>query len=83
MLRERLYIERCLDACDEFDCFELKENGRATGAVAGAHDDRVMTRCIGNYIAYNWPLRTKADDLAYRRLLTGGTPYIPGALSSF
>jgi hypothetical protein len=83
MLRERGYIERCAAACDEFDCFEVKENGRSTGAVEGSHDDRVMARCIANYIAWTWPLRTKADDLAYRRLLTGGAPYIPGALSSF
>jgi hypothetical protein len=55
MLREGGYVERNGAAADEFDCYEVSADGTQTGAVAGAHDDRVMTRAIGCYIAYTWP----------------------------
>lgn len=54
-IRDGLYIERCLSAVDEHDTFEVKENG-SLGAVEGCYDDRLMTRAIGVYIAYDMPL---------------------------
>jgi hypothetical protein len=60
MLREGGYVERNGAAADEFDCYEVSADGTQTGAVTGAHDDRVMTRAIGCYIAYTWPLTPKA-----------------------
>ncbi|MDR3137827.1 MAG: hypothetical protein LBT73_02980 [Tannerellaceae bacterium] len=54
LLREGGYIERNEEALDEFEVFEL--NGGKMEARVGSHDDRVMTRCIGNYICYTYPL---------------------------
>lgn len=59
-LREDLYIERCREACDEFDTFEQKPNGEL-GAVDGCHDDRHITRAIGIYIAYKMPMPKEID----------------------
>ena len=52
VLAEDLYIERCLDAANEHDTFEVKDDG-TLGAVDGAHDDRHITRAIGNWICYS------------------------------
>ncbi len=49
-LRNRYYIERDVEACHEFDVFERKSNG-SYGAKDGEHDDMLITRCIGYYIA--------------------------------
>ena len=49
-LRNNLYIEHDLDACHEYDVFERKTNG-SYGAQEGQHDDILITRCIGFYIA--------------------------------
>lgn len=49
-LRNNLFIERDLDACHEYDVFERKSNG-SYGAQEGEHDDILITRCIGFYIA--------------------------------
>lgn len=49
-LRNQLYIERDIEACHEFDVFERKSNG-SYGAKDGEHDDILITRCIGFYIA--------------------------------
>lgn len=51
VLREDMYIEHCADAVDEHITFEVKENGEL-GAVEGNHDDRHITRAIGNYFNY-------------------------------
>ena len=51
VLRDGLYIERCAEAVDEHATFEVKENGEL-GAVEGCHDDRHITRAIGNYFNY-------------------------------
>lgn len=50
-LKEDMYIERCIDAVDEHDTFEIKDNG-SLGAVEGCHDDRLITRAIGVWICY-------------------------------
>ena len=52
VLAEDLYIERCLDAANEHDTFEVKDDG-SLGAVDGARDDRHITRAIGNWICYS------------------------------
>ena len=49
-VRDGLYIERCREAVDEHKVFEEKDG--KLGAVEGCHDDRVITRCIGNYFNY-------------------------------
>lgn len=46
VLREDLYYERDERACDEYDTYEIKSNGRY-GAVSGCHDDMVMATGIG------------------------------------
>lgn len=50
--REKAYIERENEACDEYLQYEKKPNG-SFGAVLGYHDDRLMTRCISLYICFN------------------------------
>jgi hypothetical protein len=42
-MRDGAYEEKNLKACDEFDRYELKQNG-TMGAVEGEHDDRVISR---------------------------------------
>ena len=50
--RDGLYTERDERVIAEYNQYERKPNG-AFGAVAGAHDDLLMTRAIGLYIAYH------------------------------
>lgn len=54
--RDGLYLERCLQTTFELDTFELKEDGKKTGAVDGCHDDRVMARAILIYVCYEQPM---------------------------
>lgn len=56
--RDGLYIEHCTHTCDEFDLYEIKENGKEMGAVEGNHDDRVMATAILIWVCYNHPLPT-------------------------
>lgn len=49
-VRENLYEERSEDALDELLRYERRANG-SYGAIAGAHDDLLMTRAIGMHIA--------------------------------
>ena len=51
-VRDGLYIEREIEAVEEHDTFEIKENGKTMGAVEGKYDDRLMTRAIGVWICY-------------------------------
>lgn len=53
VVRERLYTERDGRCLDEMLTYEQKQNG-AYGAIAGKHDDLLMTRAIGLYICYNF-----------------------------
>lgn len=54
-MRDFLYIERSLETTFECDQFEIKEDGKKTGAVEGCHDDRVMSTSIGLYVCYKTP----------------------------
>ena len=54
-LRNNYYIEHDELACHEFDVFERKPNG-SFGAQDGEHDDMLITRCIGFYIAQQEPI---------------------------
>lgn len=51
VIRDRLYIERDQRCLDEYNTYERKKNG-AYGAIAGKHDDLLMTRAIGLHICY-------------------------------
>ena len=51
VIRDGLYVERDERCLDEYLCYEKKKNG-AFGAIAGKHDDLLMTRAIGLHVAY-------------------------------
>ena len=51
ILAEDGYIEPCREAIDEHKTFEVKHDG-SLGAVEGCHDDRHITRALGNWICY-------------------------------
>ena len=51
IIRDRLYIERDIRVLDEYSCYEKQPNG-SYGAMKGRHDDILMTRCIGLYVAF-------------------------------
>lgn len=53
VIREHLYTERDERCIDEYLTYEQKHNG-SFGAIAGKHDDLLMTRAIGLWIAYNF-----------------------------
>jgi len=50
-VREQLYIERDERCLHEYLVYERKPNG-GFGAVAGDHDDLLMTRAIGLHICF-------------------------------
>lgn len=52
VIREKLYIERDIRCVEEYLDYEKKPNG-SFGAVAGKHDDLLMTRAIGLHICFN------------------------------
>lgn len=52
IVRDGMYTERDAKVLAEYNQYERKPNG-AFGAVSGAHDDLLMTRAIGLYIAYH------------------------------
>lgn len=49
-VREGLYDEPCDEAVNEMESYERRANG-SYGAIAGCHDDILMTRAIGLHIA--------------------------------
>lgn len=49
-VREHLYEEPCDEAINEMESYERRQNG-SYGAIAGCHDDILMTRAIGLHIA--------------------------------
>ena len=63
ILRENGYIERDEEAVNEARWFEKKENG-SFGAIAGKHDDVLITRMAGLHICYELPLPVLQDKLA-------------------
>lgn len=52
MIRDNLYIERDVRCIDEYLCYEKRQNG-SYGAIAGKHDDLLMTRAIGLHVSTN------------------------------
>ncbi len=52
VVRERLYTERDARCLDEFLTYERRQNG-SYGAIAGKHDDLLMTRAIGLHICFH------------------------------
>ncbi|MDE6282878.1 MAG: hypothetical protein K2L97_02685 [Muribaculaceae bacterium] len=48
-VRDRRYIERSHEACDELDYYERRPNG-SYGARQGRHDDLLMTRAIALHV---------------------------------
>lgn len=52
VIREGLYTERDEAALDEFLAYERRQNG-SYGAIAGCHDDLLMTRAIGLHICFH------------------------------
>lgn len=51
VIREGLYIERDEACLDEYLAYERRQNG-SFGAIAGCHDDLLMTRAIGLHICF-------------------------------
>lgn len=69
VIREQLYVERDERCLDEYITYEKKQNG-AYGAIAGKHDDLLMTRAIGLHICFfemDLPQRIKRTSLRLRR----------------
>lgn len=52
VIREGLYTERDECCLDEYLAYERRQNG-SFGAIAGAHDDLLMTRAIGLHICFH------------------------------
>lgn len=61
LVRDNSYVERSETACDEMMTYELKQNG-TFGAKTGYHDDVLMTRAIGLYIAFATDIYPIATD---------------------
>lgn len=55
MVREQGWIERDVEALDEFLTYEKKPDG-SYGALDGKHDDKLMTRGIGLFLCYKLEL---------------------------
>ena len=51
VVREGLYVERDEGCLDEMLTYEKRQNG-SYGAIAGKHDDRLMTRAIGLHVCF-------------------------------
>lgn len=64
-IEEHSYIERDDETINEFQCYEKKENG-SVGAIAGKHDDKLMTRAIGLWISKNLPIPREVTENQYR-----------------
>lgn len=52
VIREGLYVERDQACLDEYLSYERRQNG-SYGAIAGCHDDLLMTRAIGLHIIFH------------------------------
>ncbi len=52
VIREGMYVERDECCLDEYLSYERRQNG-SYGAIAGCHDDLLMTRAIGLHIIYH------------------------------
>ncbi len=71
VIREGLYIERDQDCLDEYLNYERRQNG-SYGAIAGCHDDLLMTRAIGLHIIFHeLEMPVKPLPVAPRRIIRG------------
>ena len=64
VIRDGLYTERDQACLDEYLSYERRQNG-SFGAIAGCHDDLLMTRAIGLHICFHEldaPRRVTAAD---------------------
>lgn len=52
VVREGLYVERDPMCLDEYLSYERRPNG-SYGAIAGSHDDLLMTRAIGLHVCFH------------------------------
>lgn len=69
VIRESLYTERDEACLDEYLAYERRLNG-SFGAIAGCHDDLLMTRAIGLHICFHemeLPRRLENVEKSYRR----------------
>lgn len=66
IIREQMYVERDRRCCDEFDCYEKRQNG-SFSAVIGKHDDMLMSRAIGLYICFKEMPIPKIVEIEQRR----------------
>ena len=68
IVREGLYTERDPLCLDEYLTYEQRQDG-SFGAISGKHDDLLMTRAIGLYIAFNEmeppAFKTEYEDFDY------------------
>lgn len=69
ILREGGYIERDEEAVNEARWFEYKDNG-STGAIAGKHDDIIITRMAGLHVCYEIPLPVPPEKQVKRKKKT-------------
>ena len=68
LIREGGYIERNVLAINEALIYEKKQNGRYGNIEGkGNHDDIVMSRMIGLYVAYNMPLPARVIPISIGR----------------
>lgn len=59
-VREGCYVERDNEACNEMTVYEQRSNG-SFGAKPGYHDDILMSRAIGLYVANTEPIPPEHD----------------------
>ena len=66
LVRDNGYIERDADACHELAVYERDPSGRYA-ARAGCHDDILMTRAIGLWVAANMPVAPDLASIVFHR----------------
>ena len=74
-LRDTLYLERDSRACDEFDYYEIREDG-SYGAVEGKHDDHVIATAGNVWLSYKhmeMPMEIKETAKAAKKPMTEAT----------
>lgn len=62
-LRDSLYVERDMRACDEMDYYEIKPDG-TYGAIDGQHDDHVMSTAGAVWISSKMPLPRRIEQVS-------------------
>jgi hypothetical protein len=66
VIRDKLYVERDSRCLDEYLTYEKKPNGKWE-AIAGKHDDLLMTRAIGLWVCFFDMDYPKIVDLSQKR----------------